>query len=254
MHFVRSRRWHELEVIVGIVLFVLVVLSLVIWALDAHGYLDIAAAVGGIAVLVGLMRVFQGFRDRRRQDEEGRRRRRGGRQVEEERQRRLEWEQEEIQPQSRKAEPQPMSKGSRQEGEKQQPERQRQHAILQRINEMDDREFRHALAYYFRHQGYAIDTTPASSDRGADFVLVATDRRIAVQLNHQQRPVDNRAVREVLAGRAFYGAYEAWLITNNVFTRDARNDARVAGVRLIDGEELAEWLSSFSEQPEDKSL
>jgi hypothetical protein len=250
MYFVRPRRRHELEMTVGIVLFVLVVLSLGIWALYAHGYLGIAAAaVGGVAVLVGLMRVFQGFRDRRRQDEERRRR---GRHEEVEQQRRLSWEQEEIQPQSRKAEPQPMSKGSRQEGEKQQPERQRQHAILQRINEMDDREFRYSLVYYFRHQGYAIDTTPASSDRGADFVLAATDRRIAVQLNHQQRPVDNRAVREVLAGRAFYGAYEAWLITNNVFTRDARNEARIAGVRLIDGEELAEWLSKFSEQSGDE--
>ena len=250
MYFVRRRRRHELEVIVGIVLFVLVVLSLVIWALYAHGYLGIAAAVGGVAVLIGLKRVLQGFRDRRRQGEE--RRRRSGPHEEVEQQRRLSWEQEEIQPQSRKAEPQPMSKGSWQEGEKQQPERQRQHAILQRINEMDDREFRHSLAYYFRHQGYAVDTTPASSDRGADLVLAAADRRIAVQLNHQDRPVDNRAVQEVLAGRAFYGAYEAWLITNNVFTRDARNDARVAGVRLIDGEELAEWLSRFSEQPEDE--
>ena len=101
MHFVRSRRWHELEVIVGIVLFVLVVLSLVIWALYAHGYLGIAAAIGGVAVLIGLMRVLQGFRDKRRQGEERRRR---GRREEEKRQRRVDWEQEKIQPRSAKVE------------------------------------------------------------------------------------------------------------------------------------------------------
>ena len=104
------------------------------------------------------------------------------------------------------------------------------------------------MASYFHRRGYDVELTPASDDRGADLLLTATDRNIVVRLIRQGVPVGNRVVQEALSGRAFYGAYGAWVITNNTFTRAARNDAVVAEVRLIDGNELAEWLSKLLDQ------
>jgi restriction system protein len=124
--------------------------------------------------------------------------------------------------------------------------------MVQRLSEISDGEFEQLITYYFRHRGCAVESTLASSDRGADLLITPSDRHIAVCLKRQGVPVDNRAVQEVLSGRAFYGAYEAWVITNNTFTKAAYDDAVVAGVRLIDGDELVEWLNDLLDQLEDE--
>jgi restriction system protein len=125
--------------------------------------------------------------------------------------------------------------------------------IVQRLNEISKGEFEQLMVFYFRRRGYTIEPTPASGDRGADLLITTSDRHIAVRLKRQDVPVGNRAVQEVLSGRAFYGAYEAWIITNNAFTRAAYDEARVAGVRLIDGNALSEWLNDLLDQLEDEA-
>ena len=243
--FMRPRKRQEFEVIGCIALFVLVLLAIVSFSLYEHGYLGIAAAVlGSIAVCAGLIRASRNWRARRRQRKQRRR------QEKEEGQKRLRWEQEK---QHEREEP-PLSSvpEERQQEEERRSDPLKQEAILQRINEISDEEFGQVMAHYFRHQGYAVETTTASGDRGADLVITGDDRRIAVRLKRQVSTVENRAIQEALAGRAFYGAYEAWLITNDTFTKGARNDARAAGVRLIDGNELAEWLNKLLDQLEDE--
>ena len=117
--------------------------------------------------------------------------------------------------------------------------------IVQRLNDISDVEFGQLMAYYFRHhQGHVVEATAASGGRGADLMIAVAGRRVSVLLKRKDVPVGNGAVREALGGRASYGANEAWLITNNAFTRRTRYDARRKGVRLIDGDELAEWLDS----------
>jgi restriction system protein len=124
--------------------------------------------------------------------------------------------------------------------------------LNQRLNEISEAEFEQLMTYYFRRQGYTVDPTSASGNRGANLLIIANDRHIAVRLKQQGVPVGNRVVQEALSGRAFYGAYEAWIITNSTFTRAARNEARVAGVRLIEGNELSEWLNDLLDQLEDE--
>jgi restriction system protein len=124
--------------------------------------------------------------------------------------------------------------------------------LVQRLYEISEAEFEQLMTYYFRRRGYAVEPTPASGNRGADLLIVESDRHIAVRLKRQGVPVGNKVVQEALSGRAFYGAYEAWVITNSTFTRTAHNDARVAGVRLIEGNELSEWLNDLLDQLEDE--
>jgi restriction endonuclease Mrr len=230
-----------------VALFVFVILGLVAFTLYERGYLSIALAiVSAIAVSVGLLYAYRTRVARRDQPTQRRRRQGEGRQG------RLRREQE--RPSGRREAPALSAPQARREGEERPRDQFERDAIVQRLNEISEGEFERSMASYFRRLGYGVESTPASSgDRGADLRLTATDRHIVVRLKRQGVPVGNRAVQEALSGRAFYGAYETWVITNNTFTRTARNDAVVAGVRLIDGSELAEWLSKLLDQPKDES-
>jgi hypothetical protein len=228
-----------------IALFVFVILALGGLTLYERGYLAIAVAiVGSVAVSVGLIRAYRTWVVRRGRATQRRH------QQGEERQERLRREQERssgrreaparsVQQEIRKEEEGPRDQFGRD-------------AIVQRLTEINEREFEGLMTSYFHHRGYAVESTPASGNRGADLLMTASDRHIAVRLKRQDIPVGNRAVQEALSGRAFYGAYEAWVITNNTFTRAARSDAVVAGVRLVDGNELAEWLNELLDQLEDE--
>src|SRR4051794_31517435 len=229
-----------------VALFVLVTLTLVGWTLYEHGYLATALAVVGVIVVsVGVIyayrgQVVRGFRvNRRRHQHQG-----------QERQGQLRREQE---PYSAHSDPParsvPQERSKEEERSRGQFERD---TIVQRLSEISEGEFEQLMVFYFRRRGYTVEPAPASGERGADLLITASDRHIAVRLKRQDVPVGNRAVQEVLSGRAFYGAYEAWVITNNTFTRAAYDEARVAGVRLIDGNELVEWLNDLLDLFEDE--
>lgn len=221
-----------------VALFVFVILALVGLTLYERGYLSITLAlVSGVAVSVSLLYAYRA-RVARRDQATHRRRRQGER-----RQGRLHREQE--RPSGRREAPTLSAPQARREDEERPRDQLGRDAIVQRLNEISEGEFERLMASYFRRRGYGVESTPAAGDRGADLLLTATDRHIVVRLRRQGVLVGNRAVQEALSGRAFYGADEAWVITNNTFTRAARRDAVVAGVCLIDGSKLAEWLSKL---------
>jgi restriction system protein len=107
------------------------------------------------------------------------------------------------------------------------------------------RKFEWFLADFFRKQGYDVEETRVSGDQGADLLLYKDERRIAVQAKQWKKTVGNEAVREIHAGRTFYNAYEAWVVTTSAFTTFAVDAARNMGVRLIGGKELSEWVSKI---------
>lgn len=241
----KPRNRHELEAWGCVTLFIFVILALASWSLYEHGYLGIAIAViAGVTLSVRLIRVYRVRVARKDQTTQRRS------QLEEEWQTQIPWEQEgQLEYEERLDHPVPRE--SREEEE--QPEVPlRRAAIVQRLNEISDKEFEQLARYYLRNRGYVIDTTIASGGRGADLVISAGEGRISVLLKRQDAPVSNRAVQEALGGRAFYGTYEAWLITNNTFTREARYDAKRKDVRLTDRDELADWLEKLPDPLEDE--
>jgi restriction endonuclease Mrr len=119
---------------------------------------------------------------------------------------------------------------------------------LDDVNYMEGWEFERYMADVLGRSGYSVESTQLSGDQGVDMLLDMEDRKIAVQLKRYTRPVGNKAVQEVLAGRVHYAAQEAWVITTSSFTRGAMELARSTGVRLIDGRELREWLSELNRE------
>lgn len=101
-------------------------------------------------------------------------------------------------------------------------------------------EFEKYLQALFVALGYRdVNTTPASGDFGADLVMKepTTGKTIAVQAKFyaSNSPLGNTPVQEIVAALAHYRADEGWVVTNNRFSKQARQLAADNNVRLVDG-------------------
>jgi hypothetical protein len=77
--------------------------------------------------------------------------------------------------------------------------------------------------------------TQASRDQGADIIAQRKKEKYAFQCKYYSTPVGNKAVQEVYAAAAFYGCDCAAVMTNNTFTKGARELAESLGVELMPG-------------------
>ena len=98
--------------------------------------------------------------------------------------------------------------------------------------------------------GYTVDRTPASGDQGVDLILRCESKTsIAIQAKRYNEPVGNAAIQEVFAGRVFYSATRAAVVTTSTYSRAAVDLALRTRVRLVARDELFEWLTSFPLRP-----
>lgn len=116
------------------------------------------------------------------------------------------------------------------------------------IDKMEGIQFEKYLGYLFTTQGYKVRVTKAVGDYGADLVLSKDGRRIVVQAKRYSKNVGLKAVQEVQGAKAYYGASEAWVITNRDYSTQAYNLAKSNGVRLINRDQLVEMLLQLKEK------
>ncbi|MBT2663875.1 restriction endonuclease [Bacillus sp. ISL-45] len=125
-------------------------------------------------------------------------------------------------------------------------ERENAKKILQsgigEIDVMDGVEFEYYLEALFQAMGYNVQTTSASGDFGADLILTKDYRKIAVQVKRYNKTVGVRAVQEVYSSIPYYGATEAWIVTNNIFSKPAYELAEKNNIFLIDRGMLIEMI------------
>jgi restriction endonuclease Mrr len=123
--------------------------------------------------------------------------------------------------------------------------------VRDEIHYMSGPEFERFMADLLRQKGYQVDETPLSGDQGVDLVLPDLDgKRVVIQLKRWTGPVGNNAIQATFAGMAHYQADEGWVITTSTFTKSARELARSTSVRLIDRDELTDWLEGLREEEE----
>jgi len=124
--------------------------------------------------------------------------------------------------------------------------------VRDEIHYMSGPEFERFMADLLRQKGYQVQETPLSGDQGVDLVLPDFDgKRVVIQLKRWTGPVGNNAIQATFAGMAHYQADGGWIITTSTFTKSARELARSTSVRLIDRDELADWLEGLREEEED---
>lgn len=109
------------------------------------------------------------------------------------------------------------------------------------IDKMDGVQFERYLEALFKKLGYKATGTKASNDYGADLVLINQDK-IVVQAKRHKNKVGIKAVQEIISAKAYYKAQQAWVVTNSHFTKQAINLAQSSDVKLIDREQLQDFI------------
>ena len=107
---------------------------------------------------------------------------------------------------------------------------------------MTGAQFEACVAGLLAHQGFSVERVGHARDLGVDIVARRNGRRFAVQCKRYASPVSRRAISDAVAGVRHYGCDAAMVVTNSVFTRDAKTRARDNKCALVDRKELAKWL------------
>ncbi|MFP7298935.1 restriction endonuclease [Neobacillus niacini] len=113
---------------------------------------------------------------------------------------------------------------------------------IEEIDSMDGIQFEYYLKELYLSRGYGVEVTNASGDYGADLVLKKEGRKIVAQAKRYSKDVGIKAVQEVIGAKSYYKADEAWVVTNSYFTKAARELAQTGNVRLVDRDELIDFI------------
>ena len=80
---------------------------------------------------------------------------------------------------------------------------------------------------------------------GADLILHEGDKKIVVQLKNHTANVGVKAIQEVVAAVNYYEADDAMVVITSYFTPQAIGLAKSNDVKLIDRDELDEWIKKY---------
>ena len=98
---------------------------------------------------------------------------------------------------------------------------------------MDGFQFEHRCAELLRYRGFhKVTVTKGSGDQGVDILAQKNGLKYGIQCKYYSHPVGNKAIQEAYAGADFYDCDAAMVMTNNTFTRAARELAEKLEVEL----------------------
>ena len=86
--------------------------------------------------------------------------------------------------------------------------------------------------------GWKVKATPNTGDQGVDLIASIDNLRICIQCKNHKKPVGNKAVQEISAGKIYWKGTHAVLISKSGFTKSAQQLARANKVKLINEFEL----------------
>lgn len=86
--------------------------------------------------------------------------------------------------------------------------------------------------------GLDVKTTPVTGDFGADLVAECAGSTIIIQCKYYSKPIGVAAVQEAFSARAFYNADKAAVVSNQSYTKAARQLAQKNSVMLLHVDEL----------------
>ncbi len=110
--------------------------------------------------------------------------------------------------------------------------------VIEWNDRMSPAEYEGYCADILKSSGWQARTTSISGDQGVDVVAEKDGLCVAIQCKKYSSPVGNKAVQEVTAGMAYWGASIGVVVTNAGYTRSARELATVHGVFLLHHEDL----------------
>jgi len=124
--------------------------------------------------------------------------------------------------------------------------------VISKVDRMTGVEFEKYVGEILKSQGYSVQFTATSGDYGIDIIAIRASERLGIQLKRYSGHVGIEAVQQAYAGLVHYNCNKAWVITNNYFTKAAKNLAEDNKVELFDRDKLSEWILTFSGEKEIK--
>lgn len=111
---------------------------------------------------------------------------------------------------------------------------------IERIDVMKGEDFEEFLAVLLKNLGVQqVETTPKSKDFGADLILTnRAGKRVSVQAKRYERNVGVDAIQQVVASKGKYNTQDAWVITNQYFSKEAQELAKSNNVKLFNRDGL----------------
>lgn len=116
---------------------------------------------------------------------------------------------------------------------------------INQINSFSGEEFERYLKILFEQMGYKVSLTQKSKDYGVDLILEKHKKQTIVQAKCYSHTVGISAVQEIISARKHYNIFDAIVITNNAFSREAQLLADENKVMLAGNKELVELVSKY---------
>lgn len=108
-------------------------------------------------------------------------------------------------------------------------------------------EYERYIASTFEELGYESYVTQGSGDQGVDVIVDINGWKIAIQCKHYNSKVSNKAIQEVYAAKGIYDCDFAIVVSNNNYTKSAREAAAKLHVELLHHEEIPSYIKSVEE-------
>lgn len=116
----------------------------------------------------------------------------------------------------------------------------------------DGRSLELYVAGLLRELGWTANVTKKGADSGVDVVARKPGHLLVVQAKNMKQPAGRRAVQEVFAGWAEYDANEAWVVSTNGFTRQAKESAGKLGVKVLRVSTLEEQADAVARAAQER--
>jgi len=118
----------------------------------------------------------------------------------------------------------------------------RRDASLMAIDAMTGTQFEDYVAARMRRAGWQVGFTPVVGDYGVDLIAEKDGKSVAIQCKRHGNAVGVAAVQQVVAGALHHGCTKSIVISNQEFTRAAKQLAFTHGCQLIGRRALQAWV------------
>jgi restriction system protein len=112
------------------------------------------------------------------------------------------------------------------------------------VDQMSGVEFEEFVAAQLRTRGWGVTHTARTGDYGVDLIARKDRTCLAVQCKRLTRDVGVAAVQQVVSGARQHGCNQAVVVTNQAFTKAARQLATTHRCRLVGREQLQIWVGA----------
>lgn len=96
--------------------------------------------------------------------------------------------------------------------------------------------------------GWLARATKASGDQGSDVIATKGGIKIVLQCKLYTKPVGNKAVQEIYTAKQHEQADYAAVVTNQTYTRSARQISSTTGVALLHHAQIKDWANSLTKK------